>query len=84
MSKQAQISVRLSADLDRWVEARAGGKREKPAFIRTLLERERQLEEEASLRQMFDAAWDSLPEEERARVVAEREAWLGAYSGPQG
>lgn len=80
-TKQAQISVRLPEDLDRWVEEQAGGKREKPAFIRRLLERERSAEREAAMREMFDEAWDSLPEAERAKVVAEREEWLGAYSG---
>lgn len=80
-TKEAQISVRLPSDLDAWVEERAGGKREKPGFVRRLLERERALEEEARMREMFDRAWESLPEEERARVEAEREEWMGAYSG---
>lgn len=83
-TKQAQISVRLPEDLDRWVEERAGGKREKPAFIRELLERQRHAEEEAAMQQMFDEAWDSLSEEERAEVEAEREEWFGAYSGGEG
>ncbi len=33
------------------------------------------------MREMFDRAWESLPEEERARVEAERAEWMGAYSG---
>jgi len=71
-TKEAQISVRLPEDLDRWVEEQAGGKRQKPAFIRKLLERERHAEEEAALQRMFDEAWDSLSDEERAEVEAER------------
>jgi hypothetical protein len=80
-TKEAQINLRLPADLDAWVEAHAGGKREKPAFIRELLERERAREEEEQLRRMFDAAWDSLDEEERAEVREERNTLLGGYSG---
>lgn len=83
-TKEAQISVRLPEDLDRWVEEQAGGKREKPAFIRHLLERQRRLEEEGAMQQMFDEAWDSLSEEERAEVEAEREEWFSAYSGGEG
>ena len=80
-AKQAQISVRLPEDLDRWVEEQAGGKREKPAFIRRLLEKQRHAQEELAMQQMFDEAWDSISEDDRGKVVAEREAWLGAYSG---
>lgn len=80
-AKEAQISVRLPSDLDAWVEERAGGKREKPAFVRRLLERERGREDEAQMREMFDRAWESLPEEERSRVEGEREEWMSAYSG---
>ena len=80
-TKEAQINVRLPADLDRWVEGRAGGKRQKPAFVRRLIERERAREEEADLQAMFDRAWDGLSEREREAMKAEREQWLGAYSG---
>lgn len=80
-TKEAQISVRLPSDLDAWVEERAGGKREKPAFVRRLLERERDREEEREMQEIFDRAWESLPEEERARVEAEREEWMGVYAG---
>jgi hypothetical protein len=82
-TKEAQINLRLPEDLDRWVEAHAGGKREKPAFIRQLLERERAREEESSIQAMFDRAWDDLPEAERAAVRADREAWFGVYAGRQ-
>jgi Arc/MetJ-type ribon-helix-helix transcriptional regulator len=78
-TKEAQINLRLPTDLDEWVEEQAGGKRKKPGFIRELLERERAREEEAELQAMFDRAWDSLSEEEREAVRAEREEWLGAY-----
>ena len=33
------------------------------------------------LRDIFDAAWNSLTEEERAMVCAEREVQLGGYAG---
>jgi hypothetical protein len=79
--KDAQLNLRLPAELDRWLERRAGGKRAKPGFIRGLLERERAREEERQLQSMFDEAWDSLSTEERASVIAERERWLDAYAG---
>lgn len=83
-TKEAQINLRLPADLDLWIEERAGGKRKKPAFIRQLLERERAQEEEAEMQAMFDQAWDGLSESERKVVKAEREEWLGPYAGRGG
>jgi hypothetical protein len=63
------------------VEAHAGGKREKPGFIRELLERERAREDEERLRRMCDAAWDSLSEVERSGIREEHDALLGGYAG---
>lgn len=79
--KEAQINLRLPADLDAWVEAQAGGKREKPAFVREVLERERAREQEAYMLEMFNHAWDSLPPDEQEKVRAEREDWTEAYAG---
>jgi hypothetical protein len=81
--KEAQINVRLPADLDTWVEDQAGGKRQKPAFVRQLIERERARAEEAALQAMFDQAWDGLPEQEREAVRAEREEWFRLYARPK-
>jgi hypothetical protein len=80
-AKEAQINLRLPAELDSWVEAHAGGKRQKPAFIRQLLERERARAEEEEMLAMFNTAWDDLTEEERAEERAERARWFGAYAG---
>jgi hypothetical protein len=80
-TKEAQINLRLPVDLDEWVETQAGGKREKPAFIRQVLERERAREGEEQLLAMFNAAWDSLSETEKAEMREEREDWMGAYEG---
>jgi hypothetical protein len=82
-AKDAQINLRLPTDLDAWLSQRAGGSRRKPAYIRELLERERAREEEAELQAMFDAAWDSLSSEAREAERREREAWIGAYTGPE-
>jgi hypothetical protein len=79
-TKEAQINLRLPAELDAWVEARAGGKRGKPAFVREILERERAREEEAKMLEMFNHAWDSLSAEEQEEVREEREDWMGAYA----
>lgn len=80
-TKEAQINLRLPADLDAWVEAHAGGKRGKPAFVREVLERERAREEEARMLEMFNRAWDSLSPEEQEEAREEREDWMGAYAG---
>jgi hypothetical protein len=79
-AKEAQINLRLPAELDAWVEARAGGKRGKPAFVREILECERAREEEAKMLEMFHHAWDSLSAEEQEEVREEREDWIGAYA----
>jgi hypothetical protein len=83
-TKEAQINLRLPADLDDWLTERAGGSRKKPAFVRKLLERERSRDEEAELQAMFDHAWDSLSDEERKELKVEREFWAGAYAGNKG
>lgn len=81
MAKEAQINLRLPTDLDAWLGERAGGSRNKPAYIRELLERERARDQEAELQEMFDHAWDSLSPQERERTRREREEWLGGYAG---
>lgn len=80
-TKDAQINLRLPADLDEWVSKRAGGSRKKPAFVRDLLKRERAREEEVEMQAMFDHAWESLAPAEREVEQREREALLGAYAG---
>ncbi|CAN5763115.1 hypothetical protein BH23GEM10_BH23GEM10_02060 [soil metagenome] len=80
-SKDAQINLRLPSDLDNWVSERAGGSRQKAAFVRDLLEQERAKEAEVEMQAMFDRAWESLSPEERAAERREREALLGAYAG---
>jgi hypothetical protein len=80
-TNEAQINLRLPAELDSWLEARAGGKRSKPELVRRILEREREREEEERMLAMFNAAWDALTPEERTEIREEREDWLAAYSG---
>lgn len=77
-TKEAQINLRLPRELDAWVERQAGGKREKPGFIRRLLEQERAREEEVALQAMFDRGWDSLSPGEQEEIRAEREEWIQA------
>lgn len=80
-TKEAQINLRLPAELDQWIEARAGGKRAKPEYVRQVLERERVREEEEQMLQMFNKAWDALSAEEKAEIRQEREDWLDARAG---
>jgi hypothetical protein len=79
--KEAQINLRLPADLDAWVEAHAGSKRAKPAFVREVLERARALEEEEQMLAMFNQAWDALSPAEQEEIRAEREEWTNAFAG---
>lgn len=79
-TKEAQINLRLPHELDAWVEAHSGGKRQKPEYIRQLIEREKRREEESELLEMFNAAWDSLTEEEREEERADRARWFNAYT----
>lgn len=46
-----------------------------------LVLRARAREEEAELTALFDAAWDSLADDERAEIRREREAWMDACAG---
>jgi len=80
-TKEAQINLRLPAELDEWIEARAGGKRAKPEYVRQVLERERVREEEEQMLEMFNRAWDSLSAEEQAEIRQEREDWLDIRAG---
>jgi len=77
-TKEAQINLRLPSELDAWVEAHAGGKRKKPEYIRHLIEREMRRQEEREMLEMFNDAWDSLSDEERAEERAKRDLWLSA------
>ena len=79
--KEAQINLRLPAELDAWVEAQAGNKRQKPQFVRRILERERARAQEEEMLRMFNEAWDSLGRAEQRELREEREDWSEAYAG---
>ena len=76
-TKDHQISVRLPSETDAWLERRAGSSKNKAAFIRQLLERERAREREQELLRMFNRAAKELTEEDRE----ERESLLGGFAG---
>jgi Arc/MetJ-type ribon-helix-helix transcriptional regulator len=80
-TKEAQINLRLPAELDAWLESHAGGKRGKPALVRRILERECAREAEERMLKMFNSAWDSLSPEDREEIQQEREDHLAAYAG---
>lgn len=80
-TKNAQINLRLPAELDGWVGQRAGGSRHKAAYIRSLIERERAKAEELEMQAMFDSAWESLSPSERESERQKREVWVGGYAG---
>jgi hypothetical protein len=76
-AKDRQISVRVASDTDAWLEARAGGDKNKAGFIRKLIERERSREREQELLAMFNEAAADVTDEDRE----ERELLLGGFSG---
>lgn len=76
-SKDRQISVRIPRDTDVWLEARAGGRQNKAAFVRRLIERERGLDKEKELLKMFNEAAADVTGED----LEERESLLGGFSG---
>lgn len=76
-AKDRQISVRIASDIDAWLERRAGSSKNKAAFIRRLIERERAREREQQLLQMFNEAAEDVTEEDHE----ERESLLGGFVG---
>lgn len=76
-AKERQISVRVSAETDRWLGEQAGGSRRKAGFIRELIERERARQRQQALLKMFDRAAGELTDEDRA----ERELLVGSFAG---
>lgn len=77
--REAQISVRISAAMDEWLERRAGEAGSKADVIRGLIDAEIAREDEERLRAMFDAAAAELTDEDRE----ERDRLLGAFE-PEG
>lgn len=79
VAKERQISVRVSADTDRWLDRQAGGSRRKASFVRDLIERERERERQQELLDMFNRAASELTDEDRA----ERDLLVGALSAQE-
>lgn len=76
-AKDCQISIRIPRDTDAWLERRAGSTRNKAAFVRHLIEREKARERERELLAMFNEAAAHLTKED----LEEREALLGGFAG---
>jgi Arc/MetJ-type ribon-helix-helix transcriptional regulator len=79
-TKDAQVSVRIPAFVDEWLEGRAGPAGSKADVVRRLIEEEMAREEAEILREMFDAAAAELTEEERE----DRDLLLGAFEPGDG
>jgi hypothetical protein len=77
IAKDRQISIRVASETDAWLEARAGGGKNKAGFIRKLIERERSREREKELLAMFNEAAADVTDED----LEERELLLGGFSG---
>lgn len=60
-TKEKQISVRIPAELDEWLQGKAVAGNGKADIVRSLIAKARREEMEGELRQMFEAAakdWD--------------------------
>lgn len=73
--RESQISVRVSAAMDEWLERRAKEAGSKADVVRGLIRAEMAREDEERLRAMFDAAAVELTEDDRD----ERDHLLGVF-----
>ena len=72
-TKEKQISVRIPAELDEWLQSKAVGGRGKADIVRSIVEAARKKEVDEELFHMFQAAakdWDD--EDRRAHGLWER------------
>jgi hypothetical protein len=76
-TRERQISVRVSAETDRWLERQVAGSRGKAGFVRELIERERARQKEQEYLEMFNRAAGELNKDD----IAEREVLVGGFSG---
>lgn len=74
--RDAQVSVRIPASIDAWLEQRAGEIQSKADVVRDLIEAEIAREELQRLPAMFDLAARDLTAEDRE----DRELLLGGFS----
>ena len=79
-TKDRQISVRIPAELDAWLQDKAPNGRGKADFVRRLIEQARAREAQRELRSMFDTAAACITAEDRN----EREQLAGAFAGNPG
>jgi len=75
--KERQISVRIPAELDEWLQKKAGEGNGKADFVRSIIEAARKKEIEEELFAMFEAAAEDWDEEDRAESEARLSAWSG-------
>ena len=62
--RRTQVNVVFPQETQRWLEQHAGGRRAVPAYVRELVERQREAEREAELLAMFNRAAEDLTEED--------------------
>ncbi len=75
-TKDRQISVRIPAELDAWLQSKTPQGRGKADFVRGLIEQARAREAQRELRSMFDRAAVEITEEDRH----EREQLAAAFA----
>lgn len=78
--KDAQVSIRIPAAIQEWLDRRAGEDRSRADVVRELIEEEMAREEAVRLTEMFNAAAQELTPEDRE----DRERLLDALSGDGG
>lgn len=75
--KDSQVSIRIPAAVQEWLDRRAGEDRSRADVVRELIEEEMAREEAVRLTEMFNAAARELTPEDRE----DRERLLDALSG---
>ena len=76
-TKEKQISVRIPAELDEWLQSKAVEGNGKADIVRSIIEKAREVEREEALFQVFEAAGKEWNEEDRAESESRLSAWSG-------
>ncbi len=76
-TKEKQISVRIPAELDEWLQSKAVEGRGKADIVRSIVEMARRKEVEEELFQMFEAAARDWDDEDRGESELRLSAWAG-------
>ena len=75
--RDRQISVRITSEIDAWLEQQAGQRSKKASFVRALIEKEMARVRHQQLLEMFNEAAAEVDDEE----LENREQLVSAFAG---